>query len=76
MHGIDLRLLTTQCLGQNLANAESRLIMTKMLYHYEFQLEKDTPTLWPDQKSLGVFMKKPLFVKFSSSQHGSGGVAK
>ncbi|ROW15980.1 hypothetical protein VPNG_02629 [Cytospora leucostoma] len=64
------------CLGQNLANAESRLIMTKMLYHYDFQLEKDTPTNWPDQKSLGVFMKKPLFVKFSTSQQGSDGVAK
>ncbi|KAK7749684.1 hypothetical protein SLS53_000263 [Cytospora paraplurivora] len=64
------------CLGQNLANAESRLIMTKMLYHYDFQLEQDTPTDWPDQKSLGVFMKKPLFVRFSTSQQGSDRVAK
>ena len=50
--------------------------MTKMLYYYDFQLEKDTPADWPDQKSLGVFMKKPLFVKFSTSQKGSNGVAK
>lgn len=40
--------------------------MTKMLHSYDITLESDTAADWADQKSWGVFIKKPLFVKFSA----------
>lgn len=52
------------CLGQNLANAESRLIMTKLLYHFDLSLDGTVDKNWTDQKSYGVFIKKDLGVKF------------
>ncbi|KIA75840.1 cytochrome P450 [Aspergillus ustus] len=53
------------CLGQNLANAESRLIITKILLNYNIHLDKDTPKDWTDQLSWAVFVKKPLYLTFS-----------
>ncbi|KAL4958020.1 cytochrome P450 [Aspergillus filifer] len=53
------------CLGQNLANAESRLIMTKLLWHFNFELDENVDKDWLDQKSYGVFIKKDLNVRFT-----------
>jgi cytochrome P450 len=56
----------SQCLGQNLANAESRLIMAKILYKYNMELDAEkTPADWLDQKSWAVFVKKHMHVRFS-----------
>ncbi|GKZ73328.1 hypothetical protein AnigIFM50267_010012 [Aspergillus niger] len=53
------------CLGQNLANAESRLVITKLLLSYDIHLDKNTPKDWTDQISWAVFVKKPLYLTFS-----------
>ncbi|PWY67718.1 cytochrome P450 [Aspergillus eucalypticola CBS 122712] len=52
------------CLGQNLANAESRLITAKLLWRYDLELDGKVDKDWLDQKSYGVFIKKDLPVKF------------
>ena len=57
---------TMNCLGQNLANAEARLILTKMFWHYDMELDNaKTAPNWRDQKAWAVFVKKHLYVKFS-----------
>ncbi|KAJ5909051.1 cytochrome P450 [Penicillium taxi] len=53
------------CLGQNLANAEARLIITKLLWHFDFELDRNVDKDWLDQKSYAVFVKKDLHVRFS-----------
>ncbi|KAK2878179.1 hypothetical protein FQN49_001082 [Arthroderma sp. PD_2] len=63
------------CLGQNLANAESRLIMVKLLWNFDFELHGHVPEDWLDQKSFGVFIKKDLSVMFSPCQKVSNGLA-
>ncbi|KAI0381627.1 cytochrome P450 [Hypomontagnella monticulosa] len=63
------------CIGQNLANAESRLILTKMLWHYNIRLDERTPSDWLDQRSYGVFIKKVLHVQFSPGKENGNVVA-
>jgi hypothetical protein len=62
-------------LGQNLANAESRLIMTKLLWHFDFELDGTVDKDWLDQKSFGVFIKKELPVKFRPGPNAVRNVA-
>jgi cytochrome P450 len=67
-------LLDIQCLGQNLANAESRLIMTKLLWHFDFELDENVDKDWLDQKSYGVFIKKDLNVRFTPGPNAAAKV--
>ncbi|KAJ5714348.1 cytochrome P450 [Penicillium malachiteum] len=57
------------CLGQNLAQAEARLIMAKLLWHYDLEHGQKTPVDWLDQKSFAVFSKKELYVRFTRGQN-------
>ncbi|OOF94958.1 hypothetical protein ASPCADRAFT_6624 [Aspergillus carbonarius ITEM 5010] len=52
------------CLGQNLAWHEMRLVMSKLLWHFDM---KDTAVneAWTDQKTFIVWEKKPLMVHMS-----------
>ncbi|RFU28549.1 hypothetical protein B7463_g7779, partial [Scytalidium lignicola] len=56
---------TMNCLGQNLANAEARLILAKMFWHLDLKIDSKTSTDWLDQKSWTVYEKKPLYVEFT-----------
>lgn len=58
-----------QCLGQNLANAESRLIVTKLFFNYDMTLDQSKmPANWLDQNAWAVFVKNHTFVRFSLPQ--------
>ncbi|KAF9769435.1 hypothetical protein IL306_013152 [Fusarium sp. DS 682] len=57
---------TRNCLGRNLARAEILLIMAKLLWCFEIQLDRElTDSNWFDQKVWGVWFKKPLMVRLS-----------
>ncbi|KAI8952146.1 cytochrome P450 [Xylaria longipes] len=49
------------CIGKNLADAEMRLILAKVLWSFEFELHEKTGN-WMDQKSYILWQKKPLLV--------------
>ncbi|RAK94841.1 cytochrome P450 [Aspergillus ibericus CBS 121593] len=50
------------CLGQNLAWQEMRLIVSKLLWHFDIQ-DANTNAGWTDQKTYIVWEKKPLMVQ-------------
>lgn len=57
---------TRNCLGSNLARAEIRLIIAKLLWHFDLKLEKESKDgNWFDQKIWGVWFKNPLWVSLS-----------
>jgi len=50
------------CVGRNLAYAEMRLILAKVLYNFDLDLDVKTGQ-WMDQKVYTLWEKKPLWVK-------------
>ncbi|RDW76204.1 hypothetical protein BP5796_07025 [Coleophoma crateriformis] len=56
------------CIGRNLAYAESRLIMTKVLYNFDLELAQGQDD-WLNQKIYLVWQKGPLYVKLSKVYH-------
>lgn len=50
------------CIGQTLAYAEMKLIVAKLLWHFDFELDQRTGD-WLDQKIFTFWQKKPLLVK-------------
>lgn len=53
------------CIGQNLAYAEIRLIIMKILWTFDMQFAEQMDVLgWERQKSSTVWQKKPLWLKF------------
>lgn len=53
------------CIGKNLAYAEMRLIMAKMIFHFDMELEP-TSQDWTDRlKVLALWVKPPLMVKLT-----------
>jgi len=50
------------CIGRNLAYAEMRLILARVLWNYDLELQLDCPG-WSSQKVYVVWEKKPLNVK-------------
>ncbi|PKY04603.1 cytochrome P450 [Aspergillus campestris IBT 28561] len=57
------------CLGQNLAYAEMRLILARMIWNFDMELADDSRD-WIDQKSFVVWAKGSLHVKLTPVQHG------
>lgn len=54
---------TRNCIGKNLAYAEMRLILAKLLYHFDISSAADgTEGDWFDQKSWAIRWKKPVWV--------------
>jgi len=53
------------CIGKNLANAEMRLILAKMVWNFEMSLA-DAEDNWADQKVYGLWDKKPLTVNLTA----------
>ncbi|KAJ6010641.1 hypothetical protein N7451_002053 [Penicillium sp. IBT 35674x] len=51
------------CLGQHLANAEMRLILTKLLWHFDFELQSESLN-WSQQSSFSLWSRSALMVTF------------
>ena len=51
------------CIGKNLAIAEMRLILAKVLWQFDLVLSEKNQGDWSDQKSYLSNAKKPLFVR-------------
>ena len=58
------------CLGKNLAYHEMRLILAKLIWHFDFGLadEQAGEDDWLDQRVLTFWEKRPLRVKISKSK--------
>ncbi|KAF2843993.1 cytochrome P450 [Plenodomus tracheiphilus IPT5] len=56
------------CLGKNLAYSELRLILTKMLFHFDFEFVQEDKTWMSDQLVFGLWEKPPLNVKLTPVQ--------
>jgi cytochrome P450 len=53
------------CIGRNLAYAEMRLILAKILYNFDLELDEKTGD-WTDQKVFILWEKHPLLVKLKA----------
>ncbi|MCJ1399346.1 hypothetical protein MMC11_002548 [Xylographa trunciseda] len=51
------------CIGQNLANAEMRLVIAKLLWHFDLKYVGDKH--WMDQPTYMLWEKKPLMMNLS-----------
>ncbi|PWY69648.1 cytochrome P450, partial [Aspergillus sclerotioniger CBS 115572] len=49
------------CLGQNLARAELRLVLARVIYDFDLEMEHDLR--WHDQKSYFLWHKEPFLVR-------------
>ncbi|KAF2210952.1 hypothetical protein CERZMDRAFT_113086 [Cercospora zeae-maydis SCOH1-5] len=56
------------CIGRNLAYAEMRLILAKLLFNFELELDAEKTGDWFDQRSFAVWSKGPLYVKLSPAK--------
>lgn len=52
------------CIGRNLAYAESRLLLSKVLYNFDLELAPGQDN-WMKQKVYLVWQKGPLYVRLS-----------
>jgi averantin hydroxylase len=50
------------CIGRNLANAEMRLILTKLLYNFDLELDKRSINWIQGQKTYSLWEKPPLWI--------------
>lgn len=48
--------------SNSLANAEMRLILTKLLWHFDFELQPESLN-WAQQKSFSLWSRQALMVK-------------
>lgn len=53
------------CIGRNLAYAEMKVILARMLWQFDWQLDGEHEG-WEDQQVFAIWMKKPLMVKLSA----------
>jgi averantin hydroxylase len=54
------------CVGRNLAYAEMRLILAKVLFNFDLELDEGKTGQWLDQKVFTLWEKKPLWVRVRS----------
>jgi cytochrome P450 len=50
------------CLGQNMAMHEMRLILATLLFNFDFELCSESRN-WADQRSFALWIKNPLMVR-------------
>lgn len=53
------------CIGKNLAYAEMRLFLAKMIYHFDMELDPRAAKWSTDIKVLGLYVKPELLVKLT-----------
>lgn len=51
------------CIGQNLANAEMRLVLSKLLWNFDFELDDRSKDWTKHQKVYILWDKLPLWIK-------------
>lgn len=56
------------CIGQDLAQHEIRLILAKVLYNFDLALQEDSSKGWADQRTFMLWEKKPLLVSLTPVQ--------
>jgi averantin hydroxylase len=54
------------CIGRSLAYAEMRLILAKILFNFDLELDEGMTGQWMDQKVYLLWEKKPLWVRLKS----------
>lgn len=57
------------CIGKNLAYAEMRLLLAKLLWHFDWELEEGMEG-WTRQKSFAIWERGPLIVKLMPVMRG------
>ncbi|KAI8966684.1 cytochrome P450 [Daldinia sp. FL1419] len=60
------------CIGRNLAYAEMRLILAKILYNFDMKLDEESLGWAVDQRSFSVWEKPPLLVHLTPVAQKSG----
>lgn len=60
------------CIGRNLAYAEMRLILAKILFSFDMELDEGMTGQWMDQKVYGLWEKKPLWVRLKPVERALG----
>ena len=55
-----------RCIARNLALAEMKLILVKLLWRFDLELSEKDQKDWCDQRSFLVNEKKPLYIKLAS----------
>lgn len=63
------------CIGRNLANAEMRLILTRVLWKFDLELCPESATRWDEQRSFILWEKKPLMCSVRRIEGSGLGVA-
>lgn len=53
------------CIGQNLARSEMRLILAKLIWHFDMALSDEGTTWLTQQKAYGLWDKDPLLVRMT-----------
>jgi cytochrome P450 len=57
------------CIGRNLAYAELRLMLAKVLWHYDLTLDTEKTGDFLDQKIWSIWAKRELYVKLKTASH-------
>ncbi|KAF2463993.1 cytochrome P450 ClCP1 [Lindgomyces ingoldianus] len=58
------------CIGRNLAYAEMRLILAKVCFNFDLELDESRSANWiGDQKVFALWEKHPLYVRLTTVQH-------
>ena len=69
VHDLELRsLIVVLGIGRNLAYAEMRLVLAKLLWHFDIALDEERTDDWFDQKEWGLWHKRPLYVKLTRAR--------
>ncbi|KAK7752081.1 hypothetical protein SLS62_006047 [Diatrype stigma] len=58
------------CLGKNLAYVEMKIIVARLVWHFDVEMEDSDEDDWFDQKVYTIWEKKPLWVKLHPVQRG------
>lgn len=61
---------TRNCIGRNLAYAEMRLLLAKVIWHFDMELDAARTGDWLNQKAWTLWDKKPLWVRLKSVRDG------
>ena len=57
------------CIGQHLAIAEIKLVLARMLWEFDMELDDETSESWPDQKAWMSWQQKPLYVRLRAREN-------
>jgi cytochrome P450 len=58
------------CIGTNLAYAEMRLILTRLVWNFDFELEKESEHWVEGMKIYAVYQRPPLMVRLKPVVRG------